>query len=189
MIPDGDDDVVPQTSTVEEALDLAALAHAGQRDKSGALYIDHLRRVSAGAMRFAKELGDPVVVQLSGIVGALHDIIEDTPNDRSALSQRGVPQRAIDAIELLTHARGEHRGTYVARLANDPLACAVKLADNADNADPERLARLGSQLRERLREKYALDRQILEPAWRDHCARARRTDPDGEAAVQGRATR
>ncbi len=122
-------------------------------------------------MEYAKELGDPVLVQLSGIVGALHDIIEDTPNDRSALSQRGVPQQAIDAIELLTHPRGEHRDKYVTRLANDPLACAVKLADNADNADPERLARLGPQVRERLREKYALDRQILEPSWRGHCTR------------------
>ena len=166
-----DDDVISRTFTVEQALDLAATAHEGQRDKSGAPYIDHLRRVSAGAMRYAKELGDPVVVQLSGIVGALHDIIEDTPNDRSSLSQRGVPQQAIEVIELLTHARGEHRGTYVARLANDPLACAVKLADNDDNADPERLERLNPQVRERLREKYALDRQILDLAWREHCTR------------------
>ncbi len=127
MILVGDDGVVPLTFTVEAALDLAALAHEGQRDRSGAPYIDHLRRVSAGAMRYAMELGDPVVVRSPALSGHCATSLRILPTIEMRSPKRGVPQRAINAIKLLTHAQGELRDEYVARLANSGtgVACAL----------------------------------------------------------------
>jgi hypothetical protein len=44
---------------------------------------------------------------------------------------------------------------YYARIRPNPLALAVKLADVADNSDPDRLAQLAPEVRERLTRKYA----------------------------------
>jgi hypothetical protein len=49
----------------------------------------------------------------------------------------------------------------VARAARHPLARAVKAADNAENADPQRLALLPTSEAQRLREKYELGRRVL----------------------------
>ena len=50
-----------------------------------------------------------------------------------------------------------------ARVAANPIACAVKLADIADNADPTRLSRLDAATRDRLTEKYRQARAALAP--------------------------
>lgn len=74
---------------------IAAEAHAGQADKAGMPYIGHVRRVASYV--------DPA--NTDAVVAALlHDVIEDTGIDAAELSDRGIPQAAINAIELRTAA-------------------------------------------------------------------------------------
>jgi hypothetical protein len=65
-------------------------------------------------------------------------------------------------VEALTRGSGEAPDDYYARVAANPLAVKVKRADVADNADPERLARLDPALRERLTAKYDHARHMLD---------------------------
>ena len=123
---------------------LAVKAHAGQVDKAGAPYIDHPRRVAA---RLDTDDGRAVAW--------LHDVIEDTIVTANDLRRAGLPDRVLAAVEALTHRRGEPRDLYLARVAADPLATAVKQADVADNADPTRLALLDDPTRRRLEATYA----------------------------------
>ena len=140
--------------TPEDALALASEAHAGQVDKGGAPYIEHPRRVMAA-------LED----DLHRIVAALHDVVEDAADrgyDLEFLATRGVPPVALRAVEALTKRPGESEDFYWARVAADPIARTVKLADIADNADPARLLRLEESEHDRLRAKYARARAALD---------------------------
>jgi (p)ppGpp synthase/HD superfamily hydrolase len=139
---------------LEQALALAAEAHAGQVDKTGAPYIDHVRRVVAAL----SSCGEAVQ-----IAGALHDVVEDTALTLEDLVAAGVPDEVVEAVDALTHRRGESYECAVARAAAHPIARLVKRADNADNSDETRLARLNPAIASRLRSKYVSARRILFP--------------------------
>ena len=95
------------------------------------------------------------------MIAVLHDVVEDTPVTLDDLRDAGAPTRVVDAVALLTHDKATERADYLRRIRTNPDALAVKLADNADNRDPERLARLDPETAERLRAKYEADRHIL----------------------------
>ena len=141
------------TLTVEEAVAIAQEAHANQLDKAAAPYIDHPLRVME---RFHDELHQ--------IVAVLHDVVEDAGTlgyDLEYLRQRGAPRDVIEAIDALSHRPDEPDEKYWARVAANSVARAVKLADIADNSNPERLAWLAPDERERLTAKYARARAAL----------------------------
>jgi (p)ppGpp synthase/HD superfamily hydrolase len=142
-----------RTLTVEEAVAIAQEAHADQLDKAGAPYVAHPLRVMGG---FREDV--------HRIVAVLHDVVEDAgPDgyDLEYLRQRGAPPDVIEAIDALSHRKSEPDEEYWARVAANPVARAVKLADIADNSNPERLARLAPDTRERLAAKYARARAAL----------------------------
>jgi hypothetical protein len=116
-------------STIERAIEIAAAAHAGQVDKAGQPYILHplrvMLRVSSDAERMA---------------AVLHDVVEDTPVTLAQLTESGFPAEVVAAIEALTKRPGENRMQAAARAASNPIARAVKLADNAENMDLGRIA-------------------------------------------------
>jgi (p)ppGpp synthase/HD superfamily hydrolase len=125
---------------------IAAEAHAGQVDKAGMPYVGHVRRVASYV--------DPA--DTDAVVAALlHDVIEDTGIDAAELRDRGVAPAAIDAIELLTRRSDQPSASYYQRISEHPTAREVKLADLADNTDPDRLATLPESDRARLTQKYA----------------------------------
>ena len=130
---------------VATARRLAAHHHAGQVDKAGQPYIGHIERVADRVSHL-----EPEVVAAAW----LHDIIEDTPVTEADLAAAGIPAVVIEAVVLLTKTGGP-LDTYYARIRENPLALAVKLADIADNADPDRQAQLDPEIRERLTRKYA----------------------------------
>ncbi len=66
--------------TIEKAIEIAARAHAGQRDKAGAPYIFHPLRLML-AVR-----GDEV-----RMAAVLHDVVEDTPLTFEDLLSEGFP--------------------------------------------------------------------------------------------------
>ncbi|WP_417628812.1 HD domain-containing protein [Pararhodobacter aggregans] len=134
---------------VGEAFEFALAAHQGQQDKAGLAYVGHLARVAAGVE------GDE-----ARIVALLHDVIEDCGVTRDAIEAR-FGARIAAAVALLTRVKGEAPALYYARIAADPLARAVKLADIADNDHPARLASLDAGTQARLAEKYAAARRAL----------------------------
>ncbi|WP_304455523.1 HD domain-containing protein [Nocardiopsis sp. YSL2] len=138
--------------TLDEATALAERAHEGQRDKAGRPYVEHVLAVRD---RLA---GHGELAQMAGV---LHDVLEDTPLTAEDLRVRGCPAAVVIAVEAVTRRSGESYDDLVRRAAADPLGRLVKLADNAHNAEEERLAVLPHYQAARLRAKYARARATL----------------------------
>ncbi|MDQ6900562.1 MAG: hypothetical protein M3072_13830 [Candidatus Dormibacteraeota bacterium] len=86
-----------------------------------------------------------------------------TPGGRWRTWRLRVPaNRVLDALDALTERAGEPYRDSIGRAAADPLARAVKLADNADNSREDRLALLEPRAAARLRDKYAEARRLLQ---------------------------
>ncbi|MCC6681904.1 MAG: HD domain-containing protein [Phycisphaeraceae bacterium] len=116
---------------LNRAIVIAAEAHSGKYDKGGGAYILHPLRV------MSKQTND-----IARIVAVLHDVVEDSDWTFDGLIAAGIPQPAIEALRLLTHDRDMPYDQYIDRLATNPLAKAVKLADLNDNLDAGRLKEL-----------------------------------------------
>lgn len=138
-------------ATLERAIEIAASAHAGQRDKGGAPYILHPLRVM---MR--------VTTENERIAAVLHDVVEDTGGTLEQLQSEGFEQVVLDAVAALTKKPGESRLEAAARARANPIARAVKLADNADNMDFERIGALSEKDVARLQEYVKVRAFLLE---------------------------
>jgi (p)ppGpp synthase/HD superfamily hydrolase len=136
---------------VAAARDIATTAHTGQVDQAGNDYIAHPARVAAALHTPQQQAA-----------GWLHDVLEDTDVTAADLRSAGMPAAVVAAVEALTKQDGELLEDYLARLAADPVAVAVKRADVADNADPDRLGELDPQTADRLERKYARTRALLD---------------------------
>ncbi|MEJ2538587.1 MAG: HD domain-containing protein [Gemmatimonadota bacterium] len=136
-------------STLERAISIAAEAHAGQTDKSGAPYILHPLRVM---MRVE---GDD-----ARIAAVLHDLVEDTHWTFDDLRTEGFDEAVVAALDALTRREGELYMDFCRRAATNELARQVKLADIDDNLDPARVAALPEQNRS-LPDRYRKARAIL----------------------------
>ncbi len=126
---------------VERAKQLAHRAHAGQVDKAGRPYIEHVARVAAADYPEAE------------VVAWLHDVLEDAP--RYASDLEWFPLGMKQAIVCLTRYAHDTPRAYYAGIRANQIALRVKLADVADNADESRLALLDEKTASRLRRKYA----------------------------------
>jgi len=136
--------------TLEDAIILAADRHRGQRDKGDEPYILHPLRV---ALRLRTDH--------ERLAAVLHDVVEDTGVTADDLRERGLDEAVVAAIEALTKLDGENYATFIERVAANPIARTVKLADLADNLDPDRLAQLPPEEQQRLRDKYEPARERL----------------------------
>lgn len=93
--------------TVEDALRIALEAHDGQKDLDGNPAIWH-----------------PIAVALRGrnreeqVAGLLHDVVEDSDITFDDLLQRGVDEKIVDVLRLLTHVKDTAYEDYVKRIAN-----------------------------------------------------------------------
>ncbi|MCY4511583.1 MAG: hypothetical protein OXG35_32150 [Acidobacteria bacterium] len=101
-------------------------AHAGQTDKAGRPYEEHLARV-------AGVFGDPGDVA----VAWLHDTVEDTALAVDELVKRGIPQVLADDVATLTRQGVERYGGYIERVGSkgSDRAVAVKAADVRDHLE------------------------------------------------------
>jgi len=136
-------------STLDRAIQIAAKAHAGQVDKAGQPYILHPIRVMLS-----------VRSPLERLAAILHDVVEDTDLSFDDLAAEGFPKEVIEAVRALTKQPGEARIEAALRAAQNPIACAVKLADVADNMDISRITQPTEKDFARLREYQAV-REIL----------------------------
>jgi hypothetical protein len=134
------------------AICLVAEAHEGQTDKAGRPYLEHAIRVMHRCPF------DPVIKT----VGVLHDVIEDCEKySLERFRERGFSDTVCEALDAVTHRKGEPYMDYVRRAGANQIARAVKLADLEDNSDPKRLAALSPEDAERLLAKYEVARAIL----------------------------
>ncbi len=137
------------SSLLDTAIQIAAEAHAGQKQRNGEPYILHPLRVM---MR--------VRTQDEKIVAILHDVLEDTPWTAEQLKARGFPEKILHALDCVTKRHGERYEDFVTRSASDPIAIRVKLADLEDNMDVRRLPELTEKDHTRLNKYLAAHHRV-----------------------------
>ncbi|KUN77838.1 HD domain-containing protein [Streptomyces griseoruber] len=133
---------------------VACAAHAGQTDKAGRPYTEHLRAVAEGVR--TRGGGDELIA-----AGWLHDAVEDEALSAEWLAAADLDPRTKDVVLAVTKREGEPPEAYARRILATPGARLVKAADLAHNADPDRLAVLDEATRTRLERKYSAMRQHL----------------------------
>jgi len=131
------------------AMQLAYRAHAGQTDKAGWPYFHH-------PLHIAEQMKD----EASTIVALLHDVVEDTDYTLEDIRSMGFGDDVTDALSLLTHEKSAPYFDYVAKIKENPIAKAVKLADLKHNSDLTRLDKIGEKDLARV-EKYRKAIDIL----------------------------
>ena len=138
------------TPNTKKAMRLCYEAHQGQTDKSGIPYVLH-------PIHVAEQMTD----EQTTVVALLHDVIEDTDYTLQDLEKMGFEQLVLDALALMTHKKGVPYLEYVAKLKDNPIARAVKLADLRHNSDLSRLDTVDEKAKSRL-EKYKAAIELLE---------------------------
>lgn len=111
-------------STLEKAIEIAAKAHAGQRDKAGMPYILHPMRVMLSMPH------NEIKAQMAAI---LHDVVEDSPMGLGDLDDECFPVDVVRAVDKLTHLDPHSYEEYIERVCTDPLAALVKWGDLLDH--------------------------------------------------------
>ena len=152
---------------VAAAESIARSAHDGAMNQhDGEPYIRHVERVAA----HLAAAGASEKIQM---VGWLHDVVEDTHLTLDDLLTLGFPPDVVDAVDCITHRRGESREDYYQRVGSNRMALAAKMADIRDNTDPTRKENLATTTRERLRAKYEKAHRALIPHLIRHLERDR----------------
>jgi guanosine-3',5'-bis(diphosphate) 3'-pyrophosphohydrolase len=136
-------------STLNDALEIAIVAHAGQVDKGGSPYIMHPIRVMLA-----------MDTEEARIVAVLHDVLEDCPEDAWRVEEAGFSREVLEALNALTKRPGEPYGDFIVRVALNPLASKVKVADMRDNMDLSRIPNPTDKDRARVA-KYARYVEVL----------------------------
>jgi len=111
-------------STLERAIALAAMAHAGGTNKAGEPYILHPLRVMLHVTGLETQMA-----------AVLHDVVEDTALTLVDLRHEGFPDAVIEAVAALSHGEDEDYFDAVARAGRNDMARAIKRADLEDNME------------------------------------------------------
>ena len=137
------------TTLTKLAMQVAFDAHKEQKDKAGLPYIFH-------PFHLAEQMTDEVTV----CTALLHDVVEDTDMTFERLSELGFITPILDALKLLTHDKSVPYMDYIRKIAENPVARAVKLADLLHNSDLSRLDTVDEKAQKRA-EKYKQAEYIL----------------------------
>lgn len=138
------------TEMTKKALRLSFNAHKDQVDKSGMPYVYH-------PFHLAEQMDTEETVT----VALLHDVVEDTDHTIQELVEMGFPKSVTDALALMTHDEAVPYMDYVAKIKNNPIARAVKLADLRHNSDISRLEVIDDKVLRRVH-KYRAAMALLE---------------------------
>lgn len=142
-------------ATIDRAIMIASIAHAGQKDKAGKPYILHPLRVMLTVA------SDKHATDEQKIVAVLHDVIEDTYVQEQHLRENGFSEDIINAIKSVTKIKGESRMDAAKRAKQNTIGRVVKLADLKDNMDLNRIAKPTDKDRSRVAE-YEEVKKFLE---------------------------
>lgn len=159
-----------QQLNVEDTFLLAKTLHEGQKDKGGFAYIGHVQRVyeRTCALLDALPFGMLTFREHQDILRAalLHDTVEDTKMTVEGLIELRYEEGVTRRVERLS---GRPEGmTYHKNIQNmadegDIGVILIKLADNMDNADPDRIAQLPEEQRS-IVDRYNRSMVILQAA-------------------------
>ena len=138
------------TDLTKKAMKLCFEAHKDQMDKSGLPYVFH-------PFHLAEQVDD----ELTTVTALLHDVVEDTEYGLDDLRDMGFPEEVLDALNLLTHDDSVPYMEYVAKVKENPIARAVKLADLRHNSDLTRLDHVDERALARVK-KYHRAMELLE---------------------------
>lgn len=116
------------TPLTKKALKLCFEAHKEQVDKTDMPYVFH-------PFHLAEQMTD----EITTVCALLHDVVEDTDCTLFDLTEMGFPKEVTDALALLTHDPAVPYMDYVAAVAQNPVAKAVKIADLKHNSDLTRM--------------------------------------------------
>ena len=114
-------------STLEKAIEIASLAHAGVLDKQGQPYILHPLRVMLNVRGLVAQ-----------VVAVLHDVVEDTDVTLEDLRNAGFSEEILAALALVTHRREVSYADYVIGCKPNNVAREVKLSDLSENTKLDR---------------------------------------------------
>ena len=137
------------TDLTKKALKVCFDAHKEQFDKTGMPYVFH-------PFHLAEQMDD----ELSTVCALLHDVVEDTEITFDALFEMGFPKIVLDVLTLLTHEEDMPYMEYVKKVAMNPIAKKVKIADLMHNSDVTRLDQIDEYVIKR-NEKYAEALRLL----------------------------
>ena len=137
------------TEKTKKAMKFSFEAHKDQVDKSGIPYVFHL-------FHLAEQMKD----EITTVVALLHDVAEDTSYTLEDIASMGFGEDVTDALKLLTHDDDTPYMDYVAKIRENPVAKAVKLADLEHNSDLTRLDTVDEKALAR-REKYRKAIELL----------------------------
>ena len=129
-------------ATLEQAIELAVKHHKGQYDKGGKPYILHPLRLMMS-----------VDTDDEKIVAVMHDLVEDTHITIAYLRTAGFSEKVLSALDCVTNRDNEDYESFIERIAQNPLATKVKLADLEDNMDLSRISEPSKKDYKRI-EKY-----------------------------------
>lgn len=128
---------------LKRAIEIAVETHSGQVDRNGQPYLGHVFRVMNAGQTLQEK-----------IVGALHDVIEDSDLTLEDLKTEGFPNEIIDAVYAMTHdVATETYSEYLERVLKNHIAIRVKLNDLTDNMDLRRYDALNEEIINRMK-KY-----------------------------------
>lgn len=117
-------------ATYLDAQVFAHHCHAGQVDRGGAPYIDHVLRVGRSFPPDSSER----------TVGFLHDVLEDNMDlTRDDLRAAGYTEEIVDAVVSVTRNSDEGYSEFILRVLTNPIGRRVKIADILDNMDLTRI--------------------------------------------------
>ncbi len=137
-------------STLEKAIEIAASAHQGQKQKDGMPYIIHPLTVMMKVETLEEK-----------IVAVLHDVIEDTEVTLADLQEAGFADEVLAGVELMTRTEGQDYEEYIEAISRNAIARKVKLADMRNNIDLLRIPVVKDKDLERCR-KYHRSIRYLE---------------------------
>ena len=137
------------TELTKKALMLCFNAHRDQLDKGGMPYVFHPFHVA-----------EKMTSEETVIVALLHDVVEDTEYTLDDIRGMGFPKPVLDALALMTHDETVPYMDYIAKVRENPIAKAVKLADLSHNSDPARLEKITEADKRRFN-KYRTAKAIL----------------------------
>lgn len=116
----------------DKALGFTAVAFAHKKDRGGDIAVKHPLAVWSRVRNESEEVQ---------VVAILHDIVEDT--DWVVEDIRDHFGDAIaEAVDAISRREDESYWDYIKRVAKNPIAVKVKIADLMENSSPERLNKL-----------------------------------------------
>ena len=154
------------TDLTNKAMKIAYEAHMAQKDAGGIPYIFH-----------PYHLAEQMNTETRCCIALLHDVIEDT-DVLSENLEKEFPLEVTEALELLTHRRGEDYFDYIRKICKNRNAAFVKAADLIHNMTESRLCgtAVSEKEKDRWLQKYiealsiitdAVSREILTPCCTD----------------------